>query len=94
MRRELEYLQNTVVKQRQNMFLSRFLNPFMQDSAEWMGAPWGGIYLGISNSLPVSFYGDFSVENALTQNEKRELLGYAPLEEPQQQQNNATNTSE
>jgi len=80
MRRELEYLQNTVVKQRQNMFLSRFLNPFMRDSAEWTGAPWGGIYLGISNSLPISFYGDFSVENALTQNEKRELLGYAPLD--------------
>jgi hypothetical protein len=80
MRRELEYLQNTVVKQRQNMFLSRFLNPLMRESAEWMGAPWGGIYLGISNTLPISFYGDIDPKAVLTTNEQREVLGYGPLD--------------
>ena len=80
MRRELEYLQNTVVKQRQNLFLSRFLNVFMRESAEWLSAPWTGLYLGISNTLPVSFYGDINVDAALTQNEKRELLGYPALD--------------
>lgn len=80
MRRELEYLQNTVVKQRQNMFLSRFLNPLMRESAEWLGAPWGGIYLGISNTLPISFYGDIDPKAVLTTNEQREVLGYGPLD--------------
>ena len=80
MRRELEYLQNTVVKQRQNMFLSRFLNPLMRESAEWLGAQWGGIYLGISNTLPISFYGDIDPKAVLTTNEQREVLGYGPLD--------------
>ena len=84
MRRELEYLQNTVVKQRQNMFLSRFLNPVMRESAEWLGAVWGGIYLAISNSLPVSFFGDIDPKTVLTTNEQREILGYNPLDEQAQ----------
>lgn len=80
MRRELEYLQNTVIKQRQNMFLSRFLNPVMRESAEWLGAAWSGIYLAISNSLPVSFFGDIDPKAVLTTNEQREILGYNPLD--------------
>lgn len=81
LRRELEYLQNTVIKQRQNIFLSRFLNPLMAESAEWLGAPWAGIYLGISNSLPVSFFGDIDPKAVLTTNEQREILGYGALDE-------------
>jgi hypothetical protein len=91
MRRELEYLQNTVVKQRQNVFLSRFLNPFMIESSEWLNSAWKGIYLGISNTLPVSFYGDINVDAALTQNEKRELLGYPAIEAQPQIPTNGTN---
>lgn len=94
MRRELEYLQNTVVKQRQNMFLSRFLNPVMKESAEWLLAPWSNIYLSISNTLPISFYGDIDPATVLTVNEQREVLGYGPIEEPETNNDNGTDTTE
>ena len=93
-RQEMEYLQNTVIKQRQNLMLSRIINPFLEVSAE-AGLVTPGIQFAISNSLPVSFIGEISVENALTQDEKREVLGYGlieveekPIPEPQ---NNAAN---
>lgn len=78
-RQEMEYLQNTVVKQRQNLMLSRVINPYLSLSAE-AGLVTPGIQFAISNSLPVSFMGEISVENALTQDEKREILGYGPIE--------------
>ena len=81
-RQELEYLQNTVVKPRQNMFLSRMINPFMREAAATINGAWRNIYLTISNSLPVSFMGDINIDGALTQDEKREILGYGPIEIP------------
>lgn len=98
-RQELEYLQNTVIKQRQNTLLSRIINPYLAVCAE-AGTPIpAGLQFGISNSLPVSFMGEISVENALTADEKREVLGYGPLEVPEQQEpenttQNGPNTSE
>lgn len=92
-RQEMEYLQNTVIKQRQNLFLSRVINPYLSMSAEAGLIP-PGIQFAISNSLPISFMGEISVENALTQDEKREVLGYGPIEveEPiQEQENTAQN---
>jgi capsid portal protein len=82
---ETEYVQNTVIKPRQNLFLSRVINPFLQISAEWMGASWSDVKLGISNNLPVSFMGDIDVNSVLTRNEKRELLGYDPDDMEEQQ---------
>jgi hypothetical protein len=46
------------------------------------------LQFGISNSLPVSFMGEISIENALTTDEKREVLGYGPAEIEQQTQQN------
>ena len=93
-RQEMEYLQNTVIKQRQNLMLSRIINPFLEVSAE-AGLVTPGIQFAISNSLPVSFMGEISVENALTQDEKREVLGYGPIEVEEkpipEPQNNAAN---
>lgn len=83
-RQEMEYLQNTVIKQRQNVLLSRVINPYLKVSSE-SGAPIpAGLQFGVSNSLPVSFMGEISVENALTTDEKREVLGYGPAETQQQ----------
>jgi hypothetical protein len=80
-RQEMEYLQNTVIKQRQNLFLSRVINPYLELSAQGgLIAP--GVQFTISNSLPVSFMGEISVENNLTTDEKREVLGYGPMELP------------
>jgi hypothetical protein len=97
-RQEMEYLQNTVIKQRQNVLLSRVINPYLKVSSE-SGAPIpAGLQFGISNSLPVSFMGEISIENALTTDEKREVLGYGPAEieqqTPQNTDDNGTDTSE
>lgn len=97
-RQELEYLQNTVVKQRQNVLLSRVINPYLTECAKMNTAIPAGLQFGISNSLPVSFMGEISVEQNLTTDEKREVLGYGPMEvEEQQPENiddNGTNPSE
>lgn len=77
-KQETEYVQNTVIKPRQNLFLSRIINPFLQLGAEWTDGPWADVKLGISNNTPVSFMGDIDVNSVLTRNEKRELLGYDP----------------
>jgi capsid portal protein len=81
-RQELEYLQNTVIKPKQNMFCSRIINPFLAVLAEGDTA-FKNVQFSISNTLPVSFMGEISVENNLTTDEKREVLGYAPQENQQ-----------
>lgn len=97
-RQELEYLQNTVVKQRQNILLSRVINPYLSECAAMNTAIPAGLQFGISNSLPVSFMGEISVEQNLTTDEKREVLGYGPMEVDEQQpeniDDNGTNPSE
>jgi len=94
-RQEMEYLQNTVIKPRQNVLLSRIINPYLEVSAQ-AGVPIPtGIQFAISNSLPVSFMGEISVENALTTDEKREVLGYGPVEQQEipEQENNSDGTN-
>jgi len=88
-RQEMEYLQNTVIKPRQNLLLSRIINPFLQEISQYNNA-FTDVTFGISNTLPVSFMGDIAVENNLTVDEKREILGYSPLEIT----NEPTNTTE
>ena len=78
-RQEMEYLQNTVIKPRQNLLLSRIINPFLKEISQYNNA-FVDVSFGISNTLPASFMGDIAVENNLTIDEKREILGYAPIE--------------
>jgi hypothetical protein len=100
-RQEMEYMQNTVIKPRQNVMLSRVINPYLNQCAEAGGAIPKGLQFAISNSLPVSFMGEISVENALTTDEKREVLGYGPSEvqelaqiQPEKTDGNGTDTTE
>jgi capsid portal protein len=79
LRSELEYVHNTVIKPKQNMFCSRIINPFLKILSE-TNPVFKNVQFSISNSLPVSFMGEISVENNLNQDEKREILGYSPLE--------------
>ena len=79
-RQEMEYLQNTVIKPRQNILLSRIINPYIELCAQVSPAIPAGLQFIISNSLPVSFMGEISVENALSTDEKREVLGYGPAQ--------------
>jgi len=78
-RQEMEYLQNTVIKPRQNLLLSKVINPYLKEISEYNNA-FTDVQFGISNTLPVSFMGDIAPERNLTQDEKRELLGYGALD--------------
>jgi hypothetical protein len=78
-RQEMEYLQNTVIKPRQNLLLSKIINPFLNEISAYNPA-FVDVTFGISNTLPVSFMGDIAVEQNLSMNEKREILGYSPIE--------------
>jgi len=78
-RQEMEYLQNTVIKPRQNLLLSKIINPFLKEISAYNPA-FIDLTFSISNTLPVSFMGDIAVEDNLTQDEKREILGYSPIE--------------
>lgn len=89
---EFQYVQAVTIKPVQKLFLSAFLNRFLaQNGVEDM-------YLDIANATPVSFFGDISVDAALSTDEKRAVMGYDAAEtEPQQQQqtgaDNASNTN-
>jgi len=78
LKNETEFVQNTVIKPRQNLFLSRVINPYLDIAAQWTGGSWGEVNLAISNNLPISFMGDIDVNTNLSRNEKREVLGYDP----------------
>lgn len=80
-RNEFQYVQNTVIKPLQNTILNRVINVYLDQRAKWTEASWAGITLGISNNTPVSFMGEISPEKVLTDNEKREIIGYEPLDD-------------
>ena len=70
------------------MFCSRVINPFLAILAESNKA-FKNVQFGISNTMPVSFMGEISVENNLQVDEKREILGYSPLQnQPENELNN------
>ena len=82
LRLELDKVQSTVIKPKQNMFCSRVINPFLAILAESNKAL-KNVQFGIANTMPISFFGDIDVEANLEQNEKREILGYAPTQNTQ-----------
>lgn len=96
-RAEFEILQNTVIEPVQNQFLSKWINPMLDEVSD-CGGDFGEVSLGFKNVVPVSFVGDLKPSEVLTMNEQREVLGFDPLNtdtQPQQEQNgNDTNTTE
>lgn len=78
-RREFEIAQNTVIRPLQNMLCRRFLNVYLKELAA-TDRGLSGLYLDIQNSTPVSFIGDVDINQVLTNDEKREVAGYAPME--------------
>jgi hypothetical protein len=61
------------------MFLTKFLNPVIQDAGRFFGKDWTNIALDIAKSMPVSFAGDLNVQTVLTADEQRSELGFQPL---------------
>ena len=96
-RAEFEILQNTVIEPVQNLFLSKWINPVLQDISACKSDAFDNISLGFKNVVPVSFVGDLKPADVLTLDEQRNLLGFDQLTNEQQVQpkkeENANNTS-
>jgi len=80
-RSEFDIVYNTVIRPMQRLFLSKFLNPIIQDAGIYLGHDWSNIALDIAKPMPVSFAGDIPVDKVLTINEMRAELGWQPIEE-------------
>lgn len=79
-RQETEFVHNMAIKPVQNMILARIINPFLKEAGEWTGASWKDVSFTISNNIPISFFGDINPEENLLANEKRDIMGYDPLD--------------
>jgi capsid portal protein len=88
-RSEFDIIYNTVIRPMQRLFLTKFLNPVIQDAGLFFGIDWSNIALDIAKPMPVSFAGDFDIKTILTVDEMRSELGFQPL----QQQNTIENAN-
>ena len=79
-RSEFDIVYNTVVRPLQRLFLTKFLNPVIQDAGKFFGKDWTNIALDIAKPMPVSFAGDLDIKTVLTTDEQRAELGFQPLE--------------
>lgn len=79
-RNVFELFNNTTIKPRQILLLSKLINPIFKEACEWLGIA-KDTYLGLSSSLPISFIGDIDVNAILTINEAREYMGWSKLED-------------
>jgi capsid portal protein len=77
-RSEFDIVYNTVIRPMQRLYLTKFLNPIIQDAALFLGYDWKAIALDISKPMPVSFAGDITIEKILTVDEMRQELGFQP----------------
>jgi hypothetical protein len=70
---------NTVIIPEQQAIVEKFLRPLLRICDEWMGTKWSKHDIALRANMPVSFLGDISVNNILTVDEGREMIGKAPL---------------
>ena len=93
-RQETEYVQNVTIKPVQNLFITRFLDSYFKECGKYLDGDEipNELHVSISNSIPISYLGDIDIESNLTQNEKREVLGYEEIEQTGEDGN--TDTSE
>ena len=79
-RSEFDIVYNTVIRPNQRLFLTKFLNPVIQDAGKFFGKNWSNIALDIAKPMPVSFAGDLDIKAVLTMDEQRAELGFQPLQ--------------
>lgn len=82
-RSEFDIVYNTVIRPLQRFYLTKFLNPVIQDAAAFFGYDWSYMAVDIAKPMPVSFAGDLDIKTVLTQDEQRAELGFAPLQDVQ-----------
>lgn len=85
LRSEFEALYNTVIVRVQNEALQKIVYPYMKEAAQitqdaTLKNALNKAQLAFINIIPVSFMGDLNISEVLTQNEKREIAGYPPIE--------------
>ena len=76
-RSEFEILYNTKIYAIQEAIIAGIVKPYLETVAENEGFDFlKDVELGFKNIVPVSFAGDMTIDNLLTVNEGREILGY------------------
>lgn len=85
LRSEFEALYNTVVAKVQTDVLQKIVHPYLKEAATVtqdtvLKSALTKAQLAFINVIPVSFMGDLNISEVLTQNEKREIAGYPPIE--------------
>jgi len=78
-RSEFDIVYNTVIRPMQRLFLTKFLNPVIQDAGVFLEKDWSNIAIDIAKPMPVSFAGDLDVKAVLTMDEQRAELGFQPI---------------
>jgi hypothetical protein len=86
LRSEFEALYNTVVAKVQTDVLQKIVHPYLKEAATVtqdtvLKSALTKAQLAFINVIPVSFMGDLNISEVLTQNEKREIAGYPPLDD-------------
>ena len=84
-RDELELVTNMSIKPVRRKFLQKIINPWLQENKK-VNTSIGDTMLTIANSNPISLAGSITPTDALDRNELREILGYAPQEDQQTQE--------
>jgi len=82
-RSEFDIVYNTVIRPMQRLYLTKFLNPVIQDAAKWLGYDWSNIAVDIAKPMPVSFAGDIPIKDILTVDEMRAELGFQQIQQEQ-----------
>lgn len=83
LRSEFSLIENMVLKPIQNLIDRKLINPIIQEAGKYMGYDWGMIHAELATNNPLDLSTELDLNAVLTPNEKRELLGYEPLDETQ-----------
>lgn len=81
-RDEYEIILNEEIAPNQAVVLNEWLNPTLKIQEELTGEEFGAM-IGIKNTVPLSYVSGIKVDQVLTTNEQREMLGFQPIDEPQ-----------
>ena len=74
----------TVIEPAQNLIKEDLLDVYFSIHDNWCGTNFSDLDLGFQTVAPASFAGEININNVLTKDEGREILGKQPLDNPEQ----------
>ena len=74
----------TVIEPAQNLIKEDLLDVYFEIHDNWCGTNFRALELGFQTVAPASFAGEININNVLTKDEGREILGKQPLDNPEQ----------